>query len=52
MTEEKRELFKYIIWFNLLIGFHNLYLWSNGGWLFNLLIGCLNIGVWVFNRKI
>ena len=37
---------------NLFIGLYNLYLYMNGGdWWFNLLIGSLNIGVWVFNRK-
>ena len=50
--EEKKELFPYVLWFNLLIGFYNLYLYSNGGWWFNLLVGSLNIGVWVFNRKV
>ena len=51
-TKEKKELFPYVLWFNLLIGFYNLYLYVNGGtWWFNLLIGSLNIGVWVFNRK-
>ena len=53
MTEEKKEVFKYVIWFNLFIGLYNLYLYVNGGDLFwNFIIGSLNIGVWVFNRKI
>ena len=39
-------------WFNLLIGFYNLYLYANGSWWFNLIVGSLNIGVWVFNRNI
>ena len=50
-SKEKKELFPYVLWFNLIIGFYNLYLFSNGGWWFNLIIGSLNIGVWVFNRK-
>tara|TARA_Y100000593_G_scaffold74406_1_gene136921 strand:+ start:42 stop:218 length:177 start_codon:yes stop_codon:yes gene_type:complete len=41
-----------IIWFNLFIGFYNIYLWSQGDWLFNLIIGSINIGVWVFFRNI
>jgi len=49
--KEKQKIIPYIIWFNLIIGFYNLYLYVNGGWWFNLLIGSLNIGVWVFNRK-
>ena len=53
MSEEKRVLFRYIILFNLFIGLYNLYLYTSGGDLFwNFIIGSLNIGVWVFNRKI
>ena len=37
-----------IIILNLIIGFYNLYLYSVGDNLFNLIIGALNIGVWVF----
>ena len=51
MTEkEKEELFPYILWFNLLVGFYNLYLYSNSDWWFHLIIGSINIAVWVFNR--
>jgi hypothetical protein len=52
MSPESREELKIIIWINLLIGLYNLYLYVNGGWLFNFIIGSLNIGVWVFFRKI
>ena len=53
MTEERRKILRYIIWVNLFVGLYNIYLYVNGGdWWFNLLIGSLNIGVWVFNRKI
>ena len=41
----------YALWLNLFIGFYNLYLYTNSSWWFNLIIGSLNIGVWVFNRK-
>ena len=41
---------KMVVWFNLFIGFYNLYLWGMGDNLFNLIIGSLNIGVWVFFR--
>ena len=51
-SKEKKELFPYVLWFNLIIGFYNLYLYTNGGWWFNIFIGALNIGVWVFNRKV
>ena len=36
---------------NLIIGFYNLYIWNMGGFLLNFLIGCLNIGVFVFGKK-
>jgi hypothetical protein len=52
MSEEKRETMKWIIWINLIFGFHNLYLYVNNNYMFNLIIGMLNIGVWVFNRNI
>ena len=48
--ENKMTNLKIIIWINYLIGFYNLYLWSVGDNLFNLIIGSLNIGVWVFYR--
>ena len=52
MTKEKRATLRQIAWFNLFIGIYNLYLFSVGGdWIYNFLIGSLNIGVWVFNRK-
>ena len=51
MTKEKRELFRYTIWFNLVIGLYNIYAYVNSDWWFNLVIGSLNIGVWVFNRN-
>ena len=48
--EEKKELFPYALWFNLGIGFYNIYLYTTNDWWFNLFIGAINIGVWVFNR--
>jgi len=29
-----------------------MYLYAQGDWWFNLLVGTLNIGVWVFFRKV
>tara|TARA_B100000287_G_C20488772_1_gene724182 strand:+ start:566 stop:727 length:162 start_codon:yes stop_codon:yes gene_type:complete len=53
MTKEKRENIRATAWLNLFIGIYNLYLYTNGGDLFwNFIIGTLNIGVWVFFRKI
>ncbi len=49
--EEKGQILKWILWINLLVGFWNIYLWNlPDGQFFNILIGCANIGVWVFNR--
>ena len=52
MTQEKREAIRYSAWLNLFIGIYNMYLYSQGDWWFNLLIGALNIGAWVFFRKV
>ena len=41
---------KYALWLNLLLGFYNIYLYTHGGWWFNIIVGTLNIGAWVFNR--
>ena len=49
--KEKIQNLKYIIWFNLFIGIYNLYVFNEFNSLFHLLLGSLNIGVWVFNRK-
>ena len=50
MTQEKKTILKYIIWVNLALGLQNLYFYVNNDSLFNLTIGALNIGVWVFFR--
>ena len=51
MTQEKKTYLKYILWINLVIGFQNLYFYVNNDSLFNLIIGAINIGVWVFYRS-
>ena len=52
MNKEKQEAIKYSAWLNLFIGIYNMWLWTNGGSIFwNLIIGSLNIGVWVFFRN-
>ena len=48
--KEKKEMLKFIISLNLIIGFYNLYLFAYSNLLLNLIIGSLNIGVWVFFR--
>ena len=52
MTQEKKRYLKYIIWINLAFGIQNLYYYVNNDSLINLTIGALNVGVWVFFRKI
>ena len=49
---KKNKKIKYIVWVNYLLGFYNLYLYSVGGSWFNLVVGTLNIGVWVFFRRV
>ena len=51
MSNEKKQFLKYILWLNLLLGLQNIYFYVNNDSLFNLLVGSLNIGVWVFFRK-
>ena len=48
--KEKKEMLKFIISLNLIIGFYNLYLFAYSNLLLNLIIGSMNIGVWVFFR--
>ena len=48
---KKKEILSLILKFNLIIGIYNLYLFSTGNSLFNLVIGSMNIGVWVFFRE-
>ena len=50
MSDEDKDMFKIVLWINLIIGIYNLYLYAQGDWWFNLLVGSLNIGAWVFNR--
>ena len=52
IKEDNIDLFKMVIWLNLVIGIYGLYLYSSGHSLFNLIIGSINIGVWVFLRKV
>ena len=52
MSKETRQMLRYIIWFNLFVGIYNLYLYGIEWHLFNLIVGSLNVGVWVFNRKV
>ena len=49
---KKRELIGIVLKFNLIIGIYNLYLFSIGNNIFNLVIGSMNIGVWTFFRNL
>ena len=51
MSNERKQILKYILLLNLVLGFQNLYFYVNNDSLFNLLVGTFNIGVWVFFRK-
>ena len=48
---EKIEVMKMTIWFNLFIGMYNLYVFNEINSLFHLVLGSINIGVWVFFRE-
>ena len=48
--KEKKEMLKFAISLNLFIGIYNMYLYSQSDYLLNVIIGSINIGVWVFFR--
>jgi len=48
--KEKRNVLEIIIWTNLIIGIYNLFIFININSYFHLILGSLNVGVWVFNR--
>ena len=48
----KKEILSIILKFNLIIGIYNLYLFSIGDSIFNLVVGSTNIGVWTFFRNL
>ena len=45
------EILKLTIWFNLFIGLYNLYIFNEMNSLFHLVLGSVNIAVWVFFRE-
>ena len=48
---KRDEWFQCVRWFNLVVGFYNLYYYVNyGNWAL-LCMGGLNIAAWVFTRK-
>ena len=48
---ERIEMLKLTIWFNLFIGIYNLYIFNEMNSLFHLVLGSVNIAVWVFFRE-
>ena len=48
---DRIEILKLTIWFNLFIGVYNLYIFNEINSLFHLVLGSVNIAVWVFFRE-
>ena len=48
---DRIEMLKLTIWFNLFIGIYNLYIFNEINSLFHLVLGSVNIAVWVFFRE-
>ena len=48
---DKIEILKSTIWFNLFIGIYNIYVFNELNSFFHLVLGSVNIGVWVFFRE-
>ena len=48
---DKIEVLKFTIWFNLFIGIYYIYVFNELNSLFHLVLGSVNIGVWVFFRE-
>lgn len=51
-TNERKEMLNFAIKINLIMGIYNLYLYSMSGLLLNLVIGSMNVGVWIFFRDV
>ena len=49
--KEKKETLKQIIWINLIIGIYNIFIFTDMNSYFHLILGSLNIGVFVFGKK-
>ena len=51
-TNDKKEMFKFAIKINLFMGIYNLFLFSFSGMYINLVIGAMNLGVFIFFRDV
>jgi len=43
---------RYVLWANLILGLHGMYIYSLNDTQFNLIIGAANIWVWVYFREV
>ena len=46
INEDNIESFKVVVWLCLVIGLWNMYLYIDGRWWFNWLMGIINLTVW------
>jgi len=51
MEIRRDELFHFLRWMNLIIGFNNLWWWYQGAGYHMLALGLLNTAVWALTRK-
>ena len=51
VKEDNIESFKVVVWLCLVIGLWNMYLYIDGRWWFNWLMGIINLTVWWNLRK-
>ena len=49
-AKEKKHYLNATLWLNLFIGIYNIYIFIQLNSIFHLVLGSINIGVWVFNR--
>ena len=49
-AKEKKHYLNATLWLNLFIGVYNIYIFIQLNSIFHLVLGSINIGVWVFNR--
>ena len=47
--KERKETLEMALWINLIVGLYNLFVFTSMDSYFHLVLGSLNIGVWVFN---
>ena len=50
-VKEKAGNLAIVVWFNLIIGIYNIYVFQQDLNMFNLTVGIFNVGVWVFLRN-